>query len=197
MKSRSRREGVRFVSVSLAVLLASIGLVSAQAADARKPQSTRISTLVTGEVVEVMIKPGELVEAGQLLVRINDADYELDLDEARATVEMAKAELVALEAAMDLARASYKIAEERFKNGADTEGAVRRAQFEMRSTEAGMLRGRASLEAAKISEERANLMRSRCEIVAPREGRVKALRFGVGEFAKRGQVVVELETEKD
>jgi multidrug resistance efflux pump len=49
----------------------------------------------SGEVVEVLVKEGDLVEAGDLLVRLDPTDFELSLGEAEAALAAARAELAA------------------------------------------------------------------------------------------------------
>ena len=195
MRNKSILPGLLASVVGVAVTVASMSSALAQAEERQEKFTTRVSTLLPGMVVAVMVvKEGELVKAGQALIKIDPVDYELDVDEAIAAIEIAKAELMALEAKMEMLQANIKIAEERFKNGADTEDSVRRARYELRSTEAAVRGGLAALKAAEVNAERCKVMLSRCVITAPRDGKVTALHVKMGEFAKRGQVVLQLES---
>ena len=53
----------------------------------------RVASTVGGHVAEVLVSEGEAVEEGQLLVRFDTADIELQADQARAAVRMAEAQL--------------------------------------------------------------------------------------------------------
>ncbi len=51
-----------------------------------------------GPVVEVKVQTGDKVEAGQVLVRLDDADAKLALAQANAALKMAQAQLAQLKA---------------------------------------------------------------------------------------------------
>src|SRR5215211_6721187 len=48
---------------------------------------------VTGQVEQVLVKPGDLVRAGQPLARLNDHDFQLQVQQAQADLKSAEAQL--------------------------------------------------------------------------------------------------------
>lgn len=62
------------------------------------PASGEAKSELVGEVLEVLVKPGERVQAGQALVRVDPTDARLADSAARVQIEAAKAQLAAAEA---------------------------------------------------------------------------------------------------
>ncbi len=52
-----------------------------------------VSSKITGRVVSVLVDQGDAIEAGQLMARLDDAQYRADMDRAEATVRVADAQL--------------------------------------------------------------------------------------------------------
>ena len=53
----------------------------------------RVASTVGGQVAEVLVSEGEAVDAGQVLMRFDTTDIELQADQARAAVRLAEAQL--------------------------------------------------------------------------------------------------------
>lgn len=64
--------------------------------------SARISSRVPGTVLRVLVENDHPVEVGQLLVELDQSDYRVALEKAKATVERVEAELQAAEALLAL-----------------------------------------------------------------------------------------------
>ncbi|MCR9093181.1 MAG: efflux RND transporter periplasmic adaptor subunit [bacterium] len=135
---------------------------------------------VSGEVVEMspQLVAGGFFEEDDFLARIDDADYRVDREAARAQVARARSEFgraekerarqrrladrsVASEARIDDAENAYGIAE-------------------------------ASLREAQARLERAERDLARTEIRAPYRGRVRAEQVDLGQFVNRGQSIATL-----
>jgi len=71
-----------------------------------------ISAEVGGRIVEVAVKDGQNVEAGQLLFRIDPEPYRLQIQQADAAIALAQANVVALENSSDLSGADIAAARE-------------------------------------------------------------------------------------
>ncbi len=105
-----------------------------------------------GQVVEVMVRAGASVRAGQALVRLDPADTRLADSAARLQAEAAKAELAAAEADF---RRFQKLRDDSFISQAEFDRRraqleVARAQYESRLDQLGVLSARA-LSAAQVS----------------------------------------------
>jgi RND family efflux transporter MFP subunit len=129
---------------------------------------------VSGEVVWISpdLVPGGFFEAGDVLARIDPADYRVDRETARAAVARAKSEHGRAEKELDRQRqlAGRSVASESRID--DAENAFRVAE--------------ASLREARARLERAERDMTRTELDAPYRGRVRNEQVDVGQFVTRG-----------
>ncbi len=135
---------------------------------------------VDGEVVWVSpaLVSGGSFEAGEPLLRIERADYEVDLESARATAARTESELARSRKELDRQR---RLAA---KNVA-SQSRIDDAENEFRVAEAARREARARVERARRDLERT-------EIRAPFEGRVREERVDVGQFVTRGSPIATL-----
>lgn len=127
---------------------------------------TRLQLLakVSGSIREVLVQEGTRVDVGQVLARIEDDDYRIALDAARAAYARARA---------DFERKKTMLAQK----------TVPVAELEL--SEAQML-------TAKAAMEEAELRLSRCAITAPIAGVVRRLDAKLGQFLSVGDPVAEI-----
>ncbi|POR48353.1 HlyD family secretion protein [Bosea psychrotolerans] len=81
-----------------------------------KADSTTIAPKVSGYIGQVLVRDNEPVRAGQVLARIDDRDFRVALDQAKADVEAARAavasklaQLEAQQSAIDTAKATVEV----------------------------------------------------------------------------------------
>ena len=132
---------------------------------------------VSGVVVEMspQLVAGGFFQEGDLLARIDDADYRVDREAARAQVARARSGFGRAE--KELAR-QRRLADRSVASEAridDAENAYRIAD--------------ASLREAQARLERAERDLARTEIVAPYRGRVRSEQVDLGQFVNRGQSI--------
>jgi membrane fusion protein (multidrug efflux system) len=70
-----------------------------------KADNTTIAPRVSGYLTEVLVGDNERVTAGQVMARIDDRDFKVALDQARADVAAAKAALASKQAQLDVQQA--------------------------------------------------------------------------------------------
>jgi membrane fusion protein (multidrug efflux system) len=70
-----------------------------------KADSTTIAPKVSGYLNQVLVADNEHVKAGQVLARIDDRDFKVALDQARADVQAANAAVVSKEAQLEVQQA--------------------------------------------------------------------------------------------
>jgi membrane fusion protein, multidrug efflux system len=70
-----------------------------------KADSTTIAPKVPGYLHDVLVKDNETVKAGQVLARVDDRDYRIALDQAKADVAAAKATVASKQAQLDVQQA--------------------------------------------------------------------------------------------
>lgn len=141
----------------------------------------KISSEVSGEVIELPIKEGQIVEKGDLLVRINPDLYESGVDRMTASLSNSKAGLNQAEAQLAEAKSNYDRNKKLYEKGVisgsewdkvvssyDVAKAVKSAAFfNVRSAE------------ASLTESRDNL--NRTTIYAPVSGTISRLDVELGE----------------
>jgi membrane fusion protein (multidrug efflux system) len=70
-----------------------------------KADNTTIAPKVTGYLHDVLVKDNERVSAGQVLARIDDRDFKVALDQARADVAAARATIASKQAQLEVQQA--------------------------------------------------------------------------------------------
>lgn len=172
----------------------------------RPPARPNVGATIAGTVRQVLVREGDRVRAGQLLVRLDDAQATAAVAEARAalTTVRADARAEAERAARELRQAERDLARARQLHAAgalsqrDLEEAAQRAGDARATSEAASARaaggsgslaqvaqGQAAVDAA---EARLALTR----LVAPAVGTVVARRVDPGDVVTPGQVLLEL-----
>lgn len=107
---------------------------------------------ISGTITEVLVSEGDRITEGEVIARIEEADYRIALERARAAYNLAKTDF-------DRDKSIY------------AKGMIPSAEMELRRT---------NLQTAKADLEHAELQYSRCTIVAPMSGVIKKLDAKVG-----------------
>jgi RND family efflux transporter MFP subunit len=131
-----------------------------------------------GKVAERLVEVGDVVKAGQVLARLDAADYQLAMRAAADQVQAASVD--AQQAASDEARFRRLLAD----------GSVAAADHERQKARAGAAAAR--LDQARRQLELARNREGYATLVAPYAGVVTALRFERGQVLSEGQPVLSL-----
>jgi RND family efflux transporter MFP subunit len=172
----------------------------------RTPQSVDVRTKVAGEVVEVYVKDGDRVRRGQLLAKIDQRPYVLDLEESRYRHLQALTQIAVEGDTLNIQKETLDQFEEKRSEFEDlhrrgrmtrTEYQARLLQLELEALQGGAFRSevlsqRTGLADAIVSEERAKLNLENTEIRAPFNGVVQGVDVVRGEIASVGITVCEL-----
>ena len=128
------------------------------------------------------MEPGGFFSKGDLLLRIDPADYELAVTRAEATVARARYQL-------DLAREEAEVAREEWERIREsTEAKATDLVLRIPQVRAA----EAELQAAAAGLDEARLRLARTEIHAPFSGRVRSSRLDVGQFVNANQPVAQV-----
>jgi HlyD family secretion protein len=150
--------------------------------------SVDISADITGRIVRIAVREGDVVKKGQFLLQIDPAEYQAAVTRAEAVVASTQATLLQTRASRDQAEREWRRAQQLTAAGpnliapaqaeqAQTAFDVAEATFQ--ATRAQLEQSRASLQAAKD-----NLAKTR--LVSPISGRVVRLAVEEGEVAVPG-----------
>src|SRR5882757_5083463 len=171
-----------------------------------KADNTTIAPKVGGYLQQVLVKDNERVRTGQVLARIDDRDFKVALDQARADVAAARAAIAskqaqlevqqavigAARATLDVDRASVTFAAQDNKrytdlaaNGSGSVQNAQQAQARIASARALLARDAANLTSA-VEQVEAELNLGYTTISAPIDGIVGNRTLRVGQFVQAG-----------
>lgn len=141
-----------------------------------------LAAQVSGRIVSVdpSFAAGGAFRRGQVLVRIDDADYRLAVIRARSQVAQAREGVAREDAESELARRDWEVLGQ---GQAASSLALREPQ---------LAQAKAALDAAQAQLRSAELDLERASVRAPFDGRVKTKRANVGDYVGPGTVVAEV-----
>jgi len=141
----------------------------------------KLSSEVSGEVIELPIVEGQQVQKGDLLVRVNPDIYESSLSRSQASLQNVKAGLNQAEASLKEAKANYDRNKQLFDKGiiskANWDQVVSAYEIAQASKQSAYYSVQSS--AATVNEARDNL--NRTNIYAPMSGTISRLSIELGE----------------
>ncbi|MCZ0941935.1 MAG: efflux RND transporter periplasmic adaptor subunit [Gammaproteobacteria bacterium] len=174
----------RIPYVETAAIVPGSGAIPVYGAGTVRPSAEiAIAPQVGGRVVWVdpAFRSGERVVAGQLLFRIEEADYRTRVREAEAALADRKVALLQAREDAAIARAEY----ERYSGRQDAAGPA--SALTLREPQLKAARAALKREEARLAE--ANLALSRTRIEAPFDGFVREESVALGQLAVPGQPV--------
>lgn len=142
-----------------------------------------ISSRVTGFIQEILVKEGQKVKKGQILVRLDNSIIDGNIKQGRAAKNKAQSSL--RDAITDLKRYQHL-----FNSGSVSDNALRKIRLKKEIAENALLEVKANLSKA-LSEQQYS------HIVSPVEGIVVTRQKRVGDLAAPGSAIVTLESESD
>lgn len=155
----------------------------------------KISSDVSGEIIELNVKEGDQVKKGNVLVKINPDLYLSVRDRLAATLNTAKANVANAKARLAQSKAQFINAEAAFNRNKTLhqQGAISQAEFdaaksqyevakaEVEAAEQSVIAAEYNLKSAEASLKEANDNLQRTTITAPVDGTVSMLNVEKGE----------------
>ncbi len=155
----------------------------------------KISPDVSGEIVELHVKDGDIVQEGQLLVKIKPDNYISMRDRAEAAVNSAKANLANSKARLTQVRAQFEQTRHAYERSKKLfeEGAISKAEWdeaqasfdvakaEIEAAEQSVLSAQYSIRSAEASLKEAQEDLRKTTIYSPMNGTVSVLYVEKGE----------------
>lgn len=145
-------------------------------------RSVSIQNEVEGVVTQVGFNSGDIVEAGQMLITIDDRTDRAELMTAQAALRFAEAEVQVIDTRIQLAESEYKRQMSASESRATSELEVDRARAEVERTKAERVRAEASIEEAKARIQEVQTRLDKHIIRAPFRGRVGLRSIHPGQF---------------
>jgi HlyD family secretion protein len=165
-------------------------LVSAVTASGKVEAKTSvdISADITGRIIQIAVREGDLVKRGQFLLQIDPAQYEAAAARAQGVVASNQAILLQTKASRDQAQRAWNRAKQLTELGENliAPETAEQAQTALEVAEANYQSSKAQLEQARagLQEAKDNLAKTR--LTAPISGRVVRLAVEEGEVAVPG-----------
>jgi HlyD family secretion protein len=169
-------------------------------------EEVRIATKYAGRVAEVLVNEGDMVEAGEVLARMDTAELRAELAAARAAVAQAEENVAEARAQIVQRQSALKFAEQELQRAQTlvAKGHISEQQADQRRTErdttqaaleaaeARLASTRRAVEAAKAQAERIETQLAESTLTAPRAGRVQYRLAEPGEVLASGGRLVTL-----
>lgn len=163
------------------VTLSSISQKVSAAGKIQPELEIKISSEVSGEIIELPLKEGQSVKKGDLLVRINPELYQSIVNRSVAGLENVKASLVQAEASLKESEESYKRSKTLFEKGviskSDWDKAV--SSYEIAKANRESVRYNVQSAMASVAEANENLRKT--AIFSPATGTISKLNVELGE----------------
>ena len=155
-------------------------------------ESSDVAPESSGRVTETPVDVGQHVAKGAVLIRIQAVDANLRLDEARAAVERAEANLKLAESQNSLAQTTAKRNEALLKGGLVPQTTADEARTQAETAANSVLVARATVSQSRAQLALAQKAVNDVVVIAPFAGYVSARRVAAGEFVQPSTAVVTL-----
>jgi len=144
-------------------------------------KEVKISSDVSGEIIELPIKEGQQVKKGDLLVKINPDLYQSGLKRAKASVQNSRANLAQAEAKLISAKQDFDRNKQLFEKGIISKADYDKAETNYKVALSTRNAARFSVQSAQANLNEAKDNLARTTIYAPISGTVSKLNVEMGE----------------
>jgi len=149
-----------------------------------KPKKNiNISTDVAGKILKILVKEGDIVEKGQLLIKIDSAIYEANADRDREIIAQSEAQLISQDANLKKARQYLERRKQLFDEGLIAKELFDDATIQFEIAQANQKASLHFIEQAKASLKSTSDAIRKTSIVSPIDGIVTSLKVEEGEVA--------------
>lgn len=162
--------------------------------EARATQRSRVASREPGRVHSVLVREGDRVKRGDVLVTLDDDLLRIDLDDARATLEAAEAMLAESASLLEQRERDLTRLEELFRRQSATENEVSDARSVRDAQRARVAQRRAEVSGATAQVARLGERMADMTVRAPFNGRVTSKLVDEGEWAGVGSPLIEIVT---
>ncbi|TVZ52216.1 efflux RND transporter periplasmic adaptor subunit [Dokdonia sp. Hel_I_53] len=141
----------------------------------------KLSSEVSGEIIELPIREGQDVQKGDLLVKINPDLVQAAVSQSRAALQNSRAGLSQAEASLNQAKLTFERNKPLYEKGVISKADFERAQSDLQIAQANQQSAYYNVRsvAAQVKQATDNL--GRTSIFAPRDGTISKLNVELGE----------------
>lgn len=141
----------------------------------------KIAPEVSGEIVEIPVREGQLVRKGQLLLRIRPDSYQAQVESQQASYNSARSASTRNRAELERAESDYRRIQSLYDRGLVSEAERRNAQTTYDMAKAALESSRFEIQRAAGAVAQIREALSKTVIYAPSDGTISALNSRVGE----------------
>ena len=141
----------------------------------------KIAPEVSGEIIEIAVKEGQIVQRGQLLLRIKPDSYRAQVESGQAALSGSRSASVSNRAALSKAESDWKRIEALYQGGLVSEAERNSAKATYDSAKAAYQGAISNIAQAEGSLRQINEALSKTVIYAPVSGTISSLTSRVGE----------------
>ena len=174
----------------------------------RPRTETNIEAQITARILEILVRPGDQVSQGKLLITLDGREFQARRDQARqglmsveARKEQARQAVVAAQAVYTQAESEFRRVKRFFESEAATSRDLEQAESAHLQAKAGLQRAEDALREADAGVKRAlkiveesKIALGYTRIVAPKQGEVVKRLAEPGDLAWPGKTLVVLQT---
>jgi len=167
----------------------------------------QIAPRVSGQILDIYIEDNKKIKEGDLVAKIDDTDYKIKFEQAKALYEkalysqkIAKAKLEAVNSEINTAEREYNRYKNLYKEGAVSQQALENSKTKYDNAKAKLLAAEedilstandkvadANLRALKAQKDQAELNLKYTNITAPNSGTVTNKNIDKGKYVQTGQ----------
>jgi HlyD family secretion protein len=141
----------------------------------------KISPEVSGEIIELPVKEGQIVQKGQLLLKIKPDVYQAQVEAQQAALSGARAASLQRRTELEKARLDYERAQHLFEEKLSAETDRKTAQTQYEVAQAALSASQFDIQKAEGALKQISDALSKTTIVSPTAGAVTALISRLGE----------------
>jgi HlyD family secretion protein len=141
----------------------------------------KISPEVSGEIIELPVKEGQIVHKGDLLLRIKPDTYRAQVEEQQAALSSARASSVTQKSQLAKAEADYVRAKSLFEARLIPESDRKSAQTNYEIAQSALNASQFDVQRAEGALRQINQALSKTTIIAPTDGSISSLTSRLGE----------------
>jgi HlyD family secretion protein len=141
----------------------------------------KISPEVSGEIIDLPVKEGQVVHKGELLLRIKPDTYRAQVEEQQAALSGAQAAIAQHKSQLAKAQADYQRANKLFESKLIPESDRKSAQTNYEIAQSALNASQFDVQRAEGALRQINQALSKTTIVAPTDGSISSLTSRLGE----------------
>lgn len=141
----------------------------------------KIAPEVSGEIIEIPVKEGDMVRKGQLLLRIKPDQYQAQVSSQQAALNGARSAIVRNRAELEKARADFERAKSLYDKGLMSASDWKNAQTQFDVAKAAVESSRFDAQRAEGALRQINDALAKTTIYSPADGTISSLTSRVGE----------------